>query len=405
MASDSVKKWQVAPFVWTFATIAFACITGYCLAHGSQLWVVMIICSVSCGLMISRSLMRISKRIRYVMEATLNGDFSYKFPTADINEDDRSTNEMLNQIVEHLERLTYEARQNEAFLFRVINLTDIGLILADAKGDIRLHNEAALRLLERRALTHICQLPENADSDLVINRSDVTVNEKSFILLTVSDLSRQMQAVEVKSWEKLTRVLTHEIMNSLTPIQSIAENMSGKASTKEMIEALDTISSSSSALMQFVKSFREFSILPEPNMRAIYIKPLLESSIRMAESYMKDNEINFNLSCFPPDLMVYTDEVLLSRVLINILKNAIEANPEAVTIEADVKADESVEIRISNDGELISDETAEHIFIPFFTTRSSGSGIGLSLSRRIVTHLGGTLSFKTRPFTSFSIRL
>lgn len=109
MASDSVKKWQVAPFVWTFATIAFACITGYCLAHGSQLWVVMIICSVSCGLMISRSLMRISKRIRYVMEATLNGDFSYKFPTADINEDDRSTNEMLNQIVEQSERLPLEA--------------------------------------------------------------------------------------------------------------------------------------------------------------------------------------------------------------------------------------------------------------------------------------------------------
>lgn len=405
MASESIKKWQVAPFAWTFATIVFACMAGYCFAHSSQLWGVLIICSVSSGLLISRSIMRISKRMNYVMEATLNGDFSYKFPTADVNEDDRYTNEMLNKIVEHLEHLTYEARQNEAFLSRVINLTDVGLILADAKGDIRLHNEAALRLLEREALTHICQLPENADSDLVIKRSDVTVNEKSFILLTVSDLSRQMQAVEVKSWEKLTRVLTHEIMNSLTPIQSIAENMSGKASTREMVEALDTISSSSSALMQFVKNFREFSILPKTHMRAIYLKPLLESSLRLAESYTNDKPIDFSLICFPPDLMVYTDEVLLSRVLINILKNAIEANPEAVTIEADVKADESVEIRISNDGELISDETAEHIFIPFFTTRSSGSGIGLSLSRRIVTHLGGTLSFKTHPFTCFYIRL
>ncbi len=103
--------------------------------------------------------------------------------------------------------------------------------------------------------------------------------------------------------------------------------------------------------------------------------------------------------------MDYTDVSLLSRVLINILKNAIEANPEHITIEADEKADESVEIRISNDGELISEENAEHIFTPFFTTRPSGSGIGLSLSRRIITHLGGTLSLKTRPHTSFSIRL
>ncbi|MDE5997546.1 MAG: ATP-binding protein, partial [Muribaculaceae bacterium] len=137
----------------------------------------------------------------------------------------------------------------------------------------------------------------------------------------------------------------------------------------------------------------------------VYIKPLLESSLRIAESYVKEKHVGIELICFPPELMVYTDEALLSRVLINILKNAIEANPQNISIEADEKADESVEIRISNDGELISEETAEHIFTPFFTTRSSGNGIGLSLSRRIITHLGGTLSLKTRPATCFTVRL
>ena len=140
-------------------------------------------------------------------------------------------------------------------------------------------------------------------------------------------------------------------------------------------------------------------------MRAVYIKPLLESSIRIAESYIKEKHISIKLICFPPELMVYTDDTLLSRVLINILKNAIEANPTIITIEADEKADESVEIRIYNDGELIPDEMAQHIFTPFFTTRPNGSGIGLSLSRRIVTHLGGTLSLKTRPATCFTVRL
>ncbi len=405
MASESRKIWHGAPFFWIALALLLAFAGGVCFASSINWWLLLIVCSIGCGVMIFNNLTRLRKRMRYMMQATLSKDFSYKFPTVNVSKDERETNEMLNRIVEHLERLTFKSKQNEAFLARVINLTDIGMALADANGNIRLHNEAALRLLDRQALTHVCQIPEQAYADLAIKKSEVTVNDKSFTLFTITDLSRQLQAAEVESWEKLTRVLTHEIMNSLTPIQSIAENMSGKTSNQEVTEALATISSSSSSLMQFVKNFREFSLLPEAKMRAIYLKPLLESSIKIAESYAKEKHVSFRLTCFPPELMVYTDESLLSRVLINILKNAIEAQPENITIEADEKADESVEIRISNDGELISEENAEHIFTPFFTTRPSGSGIGLSLSRRIITHLGGTLSLKTRPFTCFSIRL
>lgn len=339
------------------------------------------------------------------MEATLSRDFSYKFPTSDVNREEREINETLNRIVEHFEGLTNEVRQNEAFLGRLINLTEVGLAVADANGDIRLHNDAALRLLERQALTNVCQISEQAYSDLEIRKSNVTVSERSFTLFTITDLSRKMQAVEVESWEKLTRVLTHEIMNSLTPIQSIAETMRGKDASQEVTEAFATISSSSSSLMQFVRNFREFSRLPEPHMKAIYLRPLLESCARMAESFAKDKEISMSLICFPPDLMVYTDESQLSMVLLNIIKNAIEANPSQIRINAEEKADESVEIRISNDGDSIPDDAAEHIFTPFFTTRESGSGIGLSLSRRIVAHLGGALTFKTGSITSFSVRI
>lgn len=156
------------------------------------------------------------------MDATLNGDFSYKFPVVGVNKDTRNTNETLNRIVAHFEHLTRQAKENDAFLLRVINHTDTGIALADAKGVIRFHNDAALRLLERPVLTHICQIPCEADAELIIKTSKVTVNDRQFILYAISDLRRQMQVVEVESWEKLTRVLTHEIMNSLTPIQSIA---------------------------------------------------------------------------------------------------------------------------------------------------------------------------------------
>lgn len=395
----------MVPIAWLIGAISMSFGAGICLANHSLWWIVFAVCAVYCSVALIRDGARVNRRMRYVMDATLSGDFSYKFPTSNVSQDELEINEILNQIVEHFERLTNEVRQNEVFLGRLINLTDIGLAVADAKGDIRLHNEAALRLLERKALTNICQISEQAYADLDIRKSDVTVNDKSFTLFTISDLSRKMQAVEVESWEKLTRVLTHEIMNSLTPIQSIAETMSEKEATREVTEALETISSSSRSLVQFVRNFREFSHLPRPSMRALYLKPLLESSVRMAEGFAKGKGISITLTCFPPELMVYTDEAQLSQVLLNILKNAVEANPSRISIEADEKADESVEIRISNDGEPIPEETAAHIFTPFFTTRESGSGIGLSLSRRIITHLGGSLTFKTHPVTCFSVRL
>lgn len=405
MAYKGSHRRILVPIAWLIGAISMSFGAGICLANHSLWWIIFAASSVYCAIALIRDGARVNRRMRYVMDATLSGDFSYKFPISNVSQDELEINEILNRIVEHFEKLTNEVRQNEVFLGRLINLTDIGLAVADAKGDIRLHNDAALRLLERKALTNICQIAEQAYVDLDIRKSDVTVNDRSFTLFTISDLSRKMQAVEVESWEKLTRVLTHEIMNSLTPIQSIAETMGGKEATREVTEAFETISSSSRSLMQFVRNFREFSHLPQPNMRALYLKPLLESSVRMAEGFVKGKDVRITLTCFPPELMVYTDEAQLSQVLLNILKNAVEANPKRISIEADEKADESVEIRISNDGEPIPEETAAHIFTPFFTTRESGSGIGLSLSRRIITHLGGTLTFRTSPETCFSVRL
>lgn len=405
MAFDIRKRSRIIPSAWIVSSVLLALSAGYCIAMRNLLWLPLLICSAGCAFMITRNLNRIIRQMSYIIEATLDGDFSYKFPTVNVSNEERSSNMTLNRIVEHLEEVSLEARKNDAFLTQIFNMADIGLALADAKGNITICNEPALRLLDREALTHVCQIPCEADAELIIKRREVTVNDKMFTLFTFTDLRHRMQLVEVESWEKLIRVLTHEIMNSLTPIQSIAETVSGKASSKEIIEALDTISSSSGYLMQFVKNFREFSLLPDPRMRVLYLKPLLESVIRIAESYDNADKIKFNLVCFPPELMVYSDESLLNRVLINIIKNAVEANPDSITVEAEVKADDSVEIRIANDGELIPEETAEHIFTPFFTTRRSGNGIGLSLSRRIITHLGGTLSFKTRPITSFSINL
>lgn len=371
--------------------------TGWC--------VVSVVLALACGFMMVKKVLQVGQRVRYIMDATMNGDFSYKFKTENVGRYERATNLMLNRMVEHLESLTSEIRQKESFLEHIISLSGTGMVVADSSGNVRLHNEAALRLLERPALTHICQIPGQAYTDLSIEKSDAVLNGKKIQIYTINDMRRSIQSAEVESWEKLTRVLTHEIMNSLTPINSIAETMQGKAGDADMQEALGTISSSSKSLMTFVKNFRQFSILPEVEMKVVYLRPLLEKCVRMAETYADGKGISIGLSCFPPDVMIYTDEALLSRVMINILKNAVEASPSNIGVAAAVAADESVEIRISNDGEPISDDDARHIFTPFFTTRPSGSGIGLSLSRRIVTHLGGTLTLNTRPQTCFLVRI
>lgn len=406
MASDRPAIRYPVPVGWLVGALLMAGCAGWCFAVGLILWA-FIACAaaICCGYMLTKGIRRLNRRVRYIIEATLSEDFSYKFPTEGVGRDEGDTNRMLNRIVSHLERLNSQAAQNEAFLAWAINLMDIGIVVADAVGDVRHHNDAALRLLERPVLTNVCQIPRQDYSDLSINKTGMNLNGSSFTVYTISDLRRPVQTAEVESWEKLTRVLTHEIMNSLTPIQSIAETMSGKATGDEEAEAFATISSSSRSLMAFVKNFRKFSVLPQPQMKVMYVKPFLEKCVRMAGEYVRDSSIRISLECFPPDMMVYTDEALLSQVILNIVKNAAEAHPTAIAIEANVKADESVEIRISNDGELIPDDLAGQIFTPFFTTRPSGNGIGLSLSRRIVSHLGGTLTLATRPRTCFAVRI
>lgn len=406
MAFDNFLRRQSVSIGWLIIAILSAAWAGMEYDAGNyRLCAAGATAAAVAAFMVARGIRNIVMKVRYVMDATLNGDFSYKFPTGKVGRYEGETNMLLNRIVEHLENLTSEIRRKEAFLEQVINLTDIGMVVADAEGNVRLHNEPALRLLQRPALTHICQLSSQVFSELSIRKHEASLNGEGVLIYTISDLRRPIQAAEVESWEKLTRVLTHEIMNSLTPIRSIAENMKDRSSSAETEEAFATISASSRSLMTFVRNFRQFSVLPEVQMHAFYLKPLLENCMRMGETYAPEGGIRFELICFPPDVMVYTDEALLTRVITNILKNATEASPHLVKLETCVLPDETVEIRISNDGELIAEENALQIFTPFFTTRQTGSGIGLSLSRRIITHLGGTLTLKTRPHTCFIIRI
>lgn len=379
------------------------------LSPGDNWWAALcLLIGILCANRVLRIINRLRRRIKYLISATIGGDFSYKFPTVGVPEHERDINVALNRVVAHLEVLSNDARQNEAFLSLVIDLVNIGIAVINEKGHVVHSNKAVLSLLSLPVLTDVRQMPEDV-SGLSITKTPALLHGKQMMIYTVTDMRRSLQVAEVESWEKLTRVLTHEIMNSLTPINSIADSLRTQTSADfdaaSLRQQLAVISSSSKALMDFVKNFRKFSSLPPSNPKIFYIKPFVERAVALMAANGIAREIEFRSMVFPPDAMVYTDESLLNQVLVNILKNAVEANPSVIEVEAKIREDESVEISVANDGELIPSDLAAQIFTPFFTTKAAGSGIGLSLSRRIIARLGGTLTLATSPHTRFTVTL
>lgn len=347
---------------------------------------------------------RLRRRVRYLISAALHGDFSYKFPTEGVLPHERDINRTLNRIVSHLENLTADARQNEEFLNLVIDLVETGIVVANDRGHIIHANKAALSLLSLPALTDIRQLPAETPG-LNVSQIPATLRGSRHTVYTITDIRRPVQTAEVESWEKLTRVLTHEIMNSLTPIHSITETLSRDHAHDDLGQQLQVVSSSCRALMEFVRNFRRFTVIPTPQPKLLYIKPLVERVAALVASSEDAASVEFRVMVFPPDAMLYSDESMLNQVLVNLLKNAVEAHPAKIEISARVRDDEGIEIAVTNDGDPIPDDLANQIFTPFFTTKPTGSGIGLSLCRRIITSLGGTLTLSTRPDTRFTIIL
>lgn len=208
-------------------------------------------------------------------------------------------------------------------------------------------------------------------------------------------VDRRRQQYEQESWTKLIRVLTHEIMNTVSPIASLSEAMSismdNPASEMDLKAGLETISSSSKDLIRFVQSYRELAGVAKPILKALMLNPLVGKVIELTREQCADAAAQCTYLPKTDDILIYADESQISRILINLIKNAIQAGARHIEITAEIDADEQTLIHVSNDGEPISPESQEQIFIPFFTTKQEGSGIGLSLSRQIMRAHNGTL--------------
>lgn len=209
---------------------------------------------------------------------------------------------------------------------------------------------------------------------------------------------RQRQKSEHESWTKLIRVLTHEIMNSVSPIASLSDALSQDAALPEDERSMDiqagleAISTSSRDLIKFVETYRALSGVARPLKKATMLDALVSRVIHLTEAQCAASDVSCSYRALSEDILLYVDEGQVSQILVNLIKNAVQAGASHIDISAKIDSDEEIHVLVSNDGEPISRESQEQIFVPFFTTKAEGSGIGLSLSRQIMNLHNGTIS-------------
>ena len=391
--------------------------------------ILLLVVSVAGYIRLYRHYRRNIKKVIFLFDAIDNVDFSFNFPMQGVSKNDRILHQSLNRIKAFLQHTREEQMEREKYYEKILNMVDAGIMVVDSHNNVLQHNQAALRLLDTDVLTHLNQVREKLkDEHLSKHETATMIKDKPVRIIAISDVSHELSNQEIDSWIKLIRVLTHEIMNTITPVTSLSETLlkeleedmhwEGRFATcpnspkeKDLRIGLETIHKTGTELLSFVNNYRRFTHVPQPQPSLFYVEPFLN---RMA--MLCNHEVSIEVA--PKDLIVYADESLIAHVVTNLLKNAVEAIKEKestevsedkhafIRIKAYANEQEAIVIDVTNNAGIIPDDIAAHIFIPFFTTKKEGSGIGLSLSRQIMRVSGGTLSLhqdKEADTTTFRI--
>ncbi|MBI9035748.1 MAG: GHKL domain-containing protein [Bacteroidales bacterium] len=366
----------------------------------------------------------------------------------------KTGNKTIDEVYKGMERLNELFKQTkidintqEQYFRSIINQSATGLFSVNEKGRVINSNPAAIKLTKLQDYHHVNILNAISDSlpgfimdanpsllsavfenqygqKLLFKLSEIKTHKEIIKLVAVSDITKEIDTREVDAWIKLARTLSHEIMNNIAPITTLSQVISGyfvrdnqtvdleqlkKETIVKTVKGLNVIEKQSLGLMNFVENYRKFTKLPEPQLKEVNLCHLIEENLIVAETFIGNHAITLEKS-IGPDISIQTDEILLSQVLINLMKNAIEALIETHTQNPKLSVkllrnDDAFHIAVSNNGPNILPEIREQIFIPFYTTKETGSGIGLSLSKQIMLKMNGDvlLSSPKDDLTTFVI--
>jgi nitrogen fixation/metabolism regulation signal transduction histidine kinase len=382
-----------------------------------------------------------NKKIKFFFDSVRNDDSSLSFPVNIKGLAFSELYESMNRVNQQIQRLKIEYRQQEQYFQTLLEHLATGIITYDSKGHIMHANSAAKRLLSTEVLTHLTQIEridkklyntintikpferrlvalnnERGETQLSLKATSFGMKGNDLIILSVQDIKHELDEKELESWMKLIRVLMHEIMNSITPITSLSESLSkiysvkgvpvspGDVTSKAIettLQGLNVIKEQGKGLMLFVESYRKLTRVPEPEKKLFKVNDLLSRVQILYDSLEKNQKVELFVDVSNPDLELFADQNLISQVLINLLKNALEANENnaepRITIAANTDIDNRPELCVIDNGPGISEEKLDEIFVPFFTTKEKGSGIGLSISKQIMKVHGGNLKVRSVP--------
>lgn len=360
------------------------------------------------------------RRITFMFNAIDSDDLSFHFNEDPSKVDNTMLNAALNRIKEILTRTKLRAEERERYYQLIMESAQTGLITVNDTGSVYQANSEALRIFGLQQLTHIRQLEgtvpeaaralaairpgeklrvtcstETGEMALTLGCSEITLEDRHRRVISVSDINSEVSEIQIESWSKLSRILTHEIMNSLAPVTSLSDTLLhiDRPLDPDVRRGLETISATSRRLVSFVDSYRRFTRIPAPQREPFEVRELIRQAVSLTAAAGDAPQIHVDIE--PADTMIYADKAQLGQVAVNLLKNAREAtagrSAGEIWIRSRIDAAEHVIIEFSNNGGSIPAEVAENIFTPFYTTKPDGSGIGLSLSRRIMQLHGGTL--------------
>lgn len=381
---------------------------------------------------VTRALVRrkIIGKIDFMSDALDSGESAFRY--SEDHWSDRRLNRSLNRLRSIFEAEKSDIRERERYFGIMLDHVQSGVIVIDgdkidysnviARGFLGMSDISSLRQIERISpeLANAFRSASEAESraSLVSERGTVQfsisactarLHGKDVSIVTFNDITREMENNESESWTRLIRVLTHEIMNTVTPIASLSSALSQNLDaydTEDVRSALGTISSSSEGLISFVQSYRSLTHIAAPIRRAFYLRDLVNDSVTIAQANWPSAKVSYHE--LSEDIILYADYGQISQVMNNLIKNAVQAGASDIDITASIDKRERTVINVANNGEPISETGREQIFVPFYTTKGvSGTGVGLSLCRQIIRLNGGTINLtsSTPEATVFTIVL
>ncbi|MEM9857253.1 MAG: ATP-binding protein [Bacteroidota bacterium] len=378
---------------------------------------------------------RTNKDLTQFLLSIKQGGFTSSFKNQKRGGSQKGLSRAFNDVIREFQKISIEKETQYLYLQTLNENIGVSIVSFDESGNIELMNPAAKALLKKpylKSISDLAQIDETLHlaatemesgekrviksfinqevQQLSVQVKDFVIHEKGFRLALFQDINAELDQKEIEAWQKLTRVLTHEIMNSVTPIASLSTAVNQLISDRQamdtmsnedkedVITSLKTIEERSKGLIHFVGAYKNFSRIPELSIEKVDITQLIKRIVHLLQPDLDQANIELNVAS-PVSLEIKADNELLEQVLINLIKNAIEALSGHVNGQIDITANKKgakkCELKIRDNGPGIPTEILERIFVPFYTTKKSGTGVGLSFARQIIKLHDGELLVKT----------